>query len=560
MNRRSNPGPILLSILLGAVLLRFLGLKFGLPVPVFSDESHHINVAVSFGSGNLNPHIFKYPTLWMYVLFAAYGALFAVWSGLGLLHSTADFASLFVWSPAWFYLTARIVTAVAGVITVIFVYLAARTHYESRRAGWVAGGLAAFCPYLIYYGHQAKPDTMMTALVAAAIYFLIVHQKSGSPRPFYLGCALLGLSCSTQYTAAVAVPYLFFAGILSGSADASSRIKKILRGGFLVVTFFFLASPFILIDWMTFWGDLASLRSYGSGALRADTGRAGWLVLKFYALALGPLVIGSILLAGSVFTAVFRSQKKTLAFLFPLIWTAIALALQSKEAGVENYLFPVFPFLFLLVGGLGAELEKLSPPLRTGLSLALIAPCLFSGAGITHNFLKPDTRPAATRWIETNIPAGTKILLDQPHTAPALYPTQQQAERLLEKTKAHGNARWKYFDAMLRSHPGGGHEIIRLERTWKEILSPLERQTKAAKEGQETLDVEAGIEAMRQVGVSYFVWSARGATLENSPRLEKFLTELETEARVVKEFTPTSSYSPLIKIYEVSPDATVAKK
>src|SRR5262245_9379340 len=113
MDRRTRFDPILIAVLLGALLLRFLGLKFGFPIPVFADESHHVNVAVSFGGGNLNPHIFKYPTLWMYVLFGAYGAFFLLWSAFGLRHSAADFATLFAWEPAPFYLIARSLTAVA---------------------------------------------------------------------------------------------------------------------------------------------------------------------------------------------------------------------------------------------------------------------------------------------------------------------------------------------------------------------------------------------------------------------------------------------------------------
>ena len=56
-------------ILLIALALRVAGTSFGLPGTFHPDEPHHINTAVYFGSGDLNPHVFKYPTLWMYFLF-----------------------------------------------------------------------------------------------------------------------------------------------------------------------------------------------------------------------------------------------------------------------------------------------------------------------------------------------------------------------------------------------------------------------------------------------------------------------------------------------------------
>ena len=97
-----------------AVWLRVDGLGYGLPHTFNSDEPHHINLAVSFGSGSLKPYSFKYPTLWPTLLFFCYGVYFAFWSGLGLLRSAADFAGLFAWDPTWFYLIGRALSALCG--------------------------------------------------------------------------------------------------------------------------------------------------------------------------------------------------------------------------------------------------------------------------------------------------------------------------------------------------------------------------------------------------------------------------------------------------------------
>ena len=71
-----NLGHALFAVLFFAVALRLIGIGYGLPAVFNSDEPHIVNTAVSFGSGDFNPHRFKYPTLWMYLLFFVYGIYF----------------------------------------------------------------------------------------------------------------------------------------------------------------------------------------------------------------------------------------------------------------------------------------------------------------------------------------------------------------------------------------------------------------------------------------------------------------------------------------------------
>src|SRR5262249_18953845 len=78
-------------ILLRGAELRFYAITYGLPAVFNADEPHLVNVAVSFGAGSLNPHFFKYPTLWMYTLAFAYGIYFAIWSGMGVWHGVRQF-------------------------------------------------------------------------------------------------------------------------------------------------------------------------------------------------------------------------------------------------------------------------------------------------------------------------------------------------------------------------------------------------------------------------------------------------------------------------------------
>ena len=66
----------LIGILLLAFFVRVWGNKFGLPQLYYWDEPTVVNRAIRFGSGDLNPHFFYYPALYMYVLFIVSGGYF----------------------------------------------------------------------------------------------------------------------------------------------------------------------------------------------------------------------------------------------------------------------------------------------------------------------------------------------------------------------------------------------------------------------------------------------------------------------------------------------------
>ena len=68
-------------IALAALVLRLLGLRYGLPAIYNPDEVAIMSRALAFAKGDLNPHNFLYPSLYFYVLFA--------WEGLTALAAVA---------------------------------------------------------------------------------------------------------------------------------------------------------------------------------------------------------------------------------------------------------------------------------------------------------------------------------------------------------------------------------------------------------------------------------------------------------------------------------------
>jgi len=335
-NARPPAWVLLALVFLLAAGLRLAGVGYGLPAVFNADEPHHVNVAVSFGRGTLNPGVFKYPTLWMYTLFAEYGVYFLLWSGFGLARTAQDFGTLFVWHPGGFYLLARLLSVLFSLLGVLFAARAAQKLFGGRAGLWAAA-LLAVSPALVVSAHAAKPDSMMFCLAALAWLFAVDFLIDGKTHALLLCGACAGLAASTQYTAA---PLLL---LVPAAAWARSRRGEPLRTApvlyALLAAFgaFLIASPFILLDWRSFLRDVLDQRGVvGSGA------PAGIVVLKNALTFAGHWAVGGLLLLGGAALLLRKDRPRAVLLLLPPAAFLVLLAL-SQEGAWQRYQLAVFP-------------------------------------------------------------------------------------------------------------------------------------------------------------------------------------------------------------------------
>ncbi|MBI4369638.1 MAG: DUF2029 domain-containing protein [Elusimicrobia bacterium] len=547
----------LIFIVAGALALRLFGIWFGLPGTFHADEPHHVNLAVYFGSGDLNPHVFKYPTLWMYFLFFLYGIFFIFWSGFGLARSAQDFAGLFVWDPSWFYLIARGASGFFGAAAVIPVYLAARRLMGSPKTALAAAALAALSPRLVYYSHLAKPDMFMF-FWAACGWWLCARVYDGETRwrDYLAAAAALGFAASSQYTAVLISPLLLWAHFLGGARENRPFGESLTRwrwvfGNAAIKAAFFAGTPFALLDWDTFVHDLGDLGSYAQGTLTNTAGFAGRGAMGNIALLVGwPKFLVAIFLAAG-FAAWWRRRRlDAIFFAVPITAALIVLSWQNSQAGSERYFEALAPGAILLLAGVLGAMESL-PGAASVMIVLLALPGLVGSVIWDQRYCLADTRNLAGVWIEKNIPQGSKLLLDQIHASPPLNMSKEQVARLWDRTSRLDHPRARYYDMMLKSHPGGGYEIWRILRSAGELIS-MKRHTQWSQQGYDLLDVEDGLNTLREKEIRYVVTSEEGATRRNSPRLRKFFDDLDLQAKILKDFTAGSDLTgPRIIIYEI---------
>src|SRR5437667_11377534 len=104
---------VLLVMGTGAAL-RFWGIQFGLPDDFARpDEEKLIGAALNILRGDPNPHFFLYPTLFIYVMSAAYAVLFVVGRLAGATAHRTEFVAQSIPDPSMLLLPARALAASA---------------------------------------------------------------------------------------------------------------------------------------------------------------------------------------------------------------------------------------------------------------------------------------------------------------------------------------------------------------------------------------------------------------------------------------------------------------
>lgn len=523
-----------------------MGIGYGLPAVFNGDEPHHVNVAMSFGRGSLNPGIFKYPTLWMYVLFAAYAAGFALWSGAGMSRSAQGFGELFVWRPGGFYLAGRLLSAAFSLGGLWWVYRAASLA-GGRESGVLAAALLSVSAAMVESAHSAKPDCLMFFFAAWAWWQAMAYLETGHSRNLFLCAAAVGLSVSSQYTAAplaVLIPLVWLARRVE--RPGRSHGVGVLVAAMAFIGFVFLmGTPFALLDAPTFIRDMKdSWAAHGAGQAVA----AGWLpFLNLFGFSPWRLA-GAVVIAAGVVWLWRRRPMRLLCLLIPCLAAAAFLSRQAV-GGNARYLYSVFPAVSILAA-LGVKgLFASGVRSRRAAALVLLLPGAWSSWNSDRELLLTDTRTAASAWVQENLPSGTKILSDYDADAPRIAMSRDFALRLYEQMKSSGHPRWRYYQLMASGHPGGGYEVYQVHREAAELLSgPWHARWSAS--GRPVMDVSKGIDLARKAGVEVVILTSYGLARDET---HPYARQTRSQGRLLVEFRPEAGKvrGPRIEIYRI---------
>ena len=416
---------VLAALALG---LRLWGIGFDLPNLYHRDEARYVSIPLNIlKSGDYNPHFFNYPTLFFYLLAAAYVLLFLLLASRGrighldgltlpeqVLQNVVGRATM----PSQF-LVGRGVVALSGVLTVLLVYWMARRLY-GRRAGWLAALLFSVSPTHVRNSHFIAPDVTMLLIVTASFAFSYQVWLNGKRRDYVLAGLLAGLAASTKYNAYPILVPLALAHLWQCRGKPNISVELLLAVvavgvGFLVGT------PYALLDLPAFLNGVAfEMRHY---ATIGDPGIEGQNALWWYARYLTRTEgLLPLLAAAETMRGLLSRERRTLFVLsFPLVYVFLVSFYVVKN---DRTILAVIPFLAILAGAVlgrvlvfvlakATETKPLTPlqwAMAGTITVAALAWPAWQTQRITQRFTREDVRTEVTQWMETQLPPGSRVV------------------------------------------------------------------------------------------------------------------------------------------------------
>jgi dolichyl-phosphate-mannose-protein mannosyltransferase len=523
----------LFLLCMAGLVLRLIGLRYGLPHVYNPDEVAIMTRALSFGTGTLNPHNFLYPTFYFYVLFgwvASYLGL--VWL-TGGVHSVSELKGLYLSDPSGIYTAGRLLGALAGTATIAAIYQLGRRLADSHVA-FAAATFVAVSPLHVRDSHYVKHDVAATlavvlAYIAMAPSFLDSNDSRTQRRRIAIAAAACGVAFSIHYYCVfLAIPLLAAAAV----SARPSGIRRVIENCVLVTLIsggvFLLLSPFIALDPVTAWRDITANReivvdrAVEAGPF-APAARYSDMLFRD---AVGMPVA---LLAAIGIVAMLRSRPAVGLFL--LSFPAAFFLFITNTFPASRYLNPVVPFVALFAaGGASAIVTALSsrrhPFWFWALTAAAAAPALFQSVRTDLFIRRTDTRTIALSEIASMVPPGAGVAI-QPYSVP-LEPTRESLVRALEQNLGSAAAPSPKFALQLsqKPWPSPSYNLVYLGRG-------LDAEKVYVDYGE--LGGDAGLRALRQLSVAYVVVKRYN---RSDPETLPFLDALAREARMVAAVSP----------------------
>jgi hypothetical protein len=404
------------GLVLGALILRVWGLRWGLPFAYNLDErSHFVPRAVAFfDSGSLDPDYQLNPS----------GLIEWVAAALLLTHFSPG-AVVDAWreDPGQVWTIARLASALLSTVAIALIYVAGRRLFDSRWVGLLAAAILATAFLPVHYGHLALNDAPSLTPTLLSLIGIAGIARGGRLRDYAIAGAGLGVAVGFKYNAAfMLLPLVTAAAIHALSSQAwRAAITGLVVAGAAALVAFAICDPYALLRPGFFRSEVEHLSRYTSGSLLlGETQRSGY---RYYAWSLPwafgvlPLVLAAV---GAVRIAL--RERMQAALLLPAV-VIFLLVIGSQGRYFARYAMPIYPLLALIAaaGGvwLAGEAARRAPALRRHARVAIpLAIALVCAQGLVlsiHNnrvLAREDTRSTAREWLDRNLAPGTKVAVE----------------------------------------------------------------------------------------------------------------------------------------------------
>lgn len=278
-----------------------------------------------------------------------------VWKfGLNFLYKNAV-------PPDTILLLARLPVVFLSLLLGFFVFKWARELY-GEIPGLIAAGLYTFCPNILANSALVTEDIAVSLFIFLTVYFFQRHYSSGLTRELVFSGLALGFALNTKYTAVMLPPALLclaaYEELASGKKRAAEPLRKLavaaLTAAAVLLAFYRVVD---IREYVTGFRYMASAVKLGQMTfLAGDYSPDGFWNYFLYAFFLKtplPLILalGLLLVFGKFSLKNILKCRAEVCLLFPPAVLFLSASFSPLQIGLRHIL-PVYPFLFVLCGGL----------------------------------------------------------------------------------------------------------------------------------------------------------------------------------------------------------------
>ena len=407
-----------LLIAAGALAVRVWTLRRGLPYVDHPDEPNPVDYAIRMlKTGDLNPHAFQKPSLYVYMLLAVLSVQYRRGLESGLYENLNQmFVTTHVYTTLpQFFVWGRTLTAVIGGATVLGVFFVNRRLWSSG-AGLVAALFLAASPFHLRHSQYVTTDVTSSLFVLFSFVCAALAAERGRWRDGLLAGLFAGFAASTKYNVGVAALPIVVAHLLYWRRDAFRQLPRLIGAGVAALAGFVVGTPYTLLDFTAFRkGILGQAGDYGSGGHGDFTGAWNWRGYfdffrgsEFGVVALVATAIGLGLL-------LWRRRDVGLlwlSFVVPYLLLHIAQGSHFMRNMIPLVVLAALPIGVACAAGstwAGTRTAWLKPVVAAALLLALLWLPARESWAYSQRMARGDTRVQALAWIDAHVPPGARI-------------------------------------------------------------------------------------------------------------------------------------------------------
>ncbi|MFQ5963091.1 MAG: ArnT family glycosyltransferase [Candidatus Scalinduaceae bacterium] len=201
---------------------------------------------------DLNPHLFIYPTLYIYMVAGALEV--ASIFNMIVLNPLKEFYFLYPDQMGKFYLIGRIVTVILGLLTVYITYIIGKRMYN-KWVGIIAGLILALLPLHVVHSKYMSVDVPTTFWIVLSVLCAIRIEGSRGYKWYILSGLTAGLATATKYYAILVVISIFMAHYLNSHNGLDNKcFFKVFRNNriaivcIMTIAGFFIGSPYVFLS------------------------------------------------------------------------------------------------------------------------------------------------------------------------------------------------------------------------------------------------------------------------------------------------------------------------